>query len=385
MKVAQIFLNRFGGTLKYSVKLAESFPKGIELKAFVSNDADSDILKDNSFYKKVSTGSGKIGNIINTLNPVNYHTILRDIRLFNPDIVHFPVEHAWNLVFLIALTNYPIVQTIHDPTRHAGEECLIADYLRHLAIQRADKIVVLSSQFKSSFEKFGISQETVDIIPHGSFCFDHAISEPPLKKQILFSGRIIKYKGLDVLLKAFLEVHKSNVDASLIIAGKGDIEPYRELLSRSKNIKLINKYVTEDELKTLHSECDFVVVPYTEASQSGVVALAAANGRAVVSTRVGGLTEQVVDCETGFLVEKNNSHALAEKITMLLNNNSLVLEMGRNARQYYKENYSWELIAKKHIHTYSAAMQIFQSKKHESRFLIFKSAMKSLFNEKNGD
>lgn len=384
MKVVQIFLNRLGGTLKCSVKLAESFPGGIELKAFVSKNADADVLKDNSFYTKVNTGAGKISNVMNTLNPLNYHRILKEIKLFKPDVIHFPIEHAWNFFFLLALENYPIVQTIHDPVRHPGEENFVYDYLRHLSIQRADRIVVLSNQFKESFEKFGINQEQVEVIPHGSFSFDDKISEPPLKKKILFSGRINKYKGLDVLLKAFLIIQTSNSGASLTIAGKGDVEPYKELLVKIKNITLINKYLSEEELEKLHSECDFVVVPYIEASQSGVIALAAANGRAVISSNIGGLTEQVVDGKTGYLVEKGNPEILAEKMSILLNNNDLVLDMGRNARQYYSENYSWEVIAQKNIQAYAISIRAFRNKKHKSRLLILKSALKNLLKEKHG-
>jgi glycosyltransferase involved in cell wall biosynthesis len=382
IKLVQIFLNRSGGTLKSSVKLAESFSEDIELKAFVSNHANSEILKDRHFYTKVNTGTGKIGNIINTLNPFNYYRILREIKAFSPDVIHFPIEHAWDFVFLLALKKFPIVQTIHDPVRHLGEENLIYDFLRHLALQRANRIVVLSKQFKNYFEKFGIRSDCVDVIPHGSFLFDRDISEPPLKNKILFSGRINKYKGLATLLRAFSIVQKTNPNSSLTIAGNGDVEPYRDLLNSSKNVRLINRYITEDELRTLHSECDFVVVPYIEASQSGVIALAAANGRAVISSDVGGLGEQVVDGKTGFLVQKNNPLILAKKIKTLLGDNNMVMEMGRNASRYFNENYGWESISQKNIETYTRAIETHQNLAYKKRSSILVSAIKYLFVEK---
>jgi glycosyltransferase involved in cell wall biosynthesis len=144
---------------------------------------------------------------------------------------------------------------------------------------------------------------------------------------------------------------------------------------------LINRYLTEEELKNLHSDCDFVVVPYIEASQSGVIALAAANGRAVISSNIGGLIEQVVDGKTGFLVEKSNPEVLADKMDVLLNDNNLVLEMGRNASRYYNENYSWEVIAQKNIQTYTKAIQTYQ---YKNRFMLLKSAIKNLLKEKYG-
>ncbi|KMQ51548.1 glycosyl transferase, group 1 family protein [Chitinispirillum alkaliphilum] len=382
IKVALIFLNRSGGTLKCSVLLAESLSEMAELKAFVSSDADCDILKNRACFTKVTTGTGRANNFLNTINPLNYYRIIQKIKSFDPDVIHFPIEHVWNSVLFLALKKYPVVQTIHDPVRHSGEGNLFYDYLRHLAIQRADRIIVLSKQFERSFERFGIKSDDIDVIPHGSFAFDREISEPPLKRQVLFAGRINKYKGLDVLLKAFAIMQHSIPGASLIIAGKGDVEPYRHLLDKVNNVTLINRYVTEEELRELHSDCDFVVVPYIDASQSGVIAVAAANGRAVISSDVGGLSEQIVDGKTGFLVEKSNPQILADKIMTLLNNDNLILTMGKNARQFFREKYCWEVISRRTKETCTKSIENHRANSRKNRLILLLSAGKNLVVEK---
>ena len=363
MKICIITLNRYGGTLKCASRLVDAFPKEIELKLFVSKQANHDLLPQNKTYISIKTGSNKYSNLICSLNPFNYQKILSEIKTFNPDVIHFPIEHAWNFVLLLALKNYPIVQTIHDPVRHLGEENYFYDYLRHLAINRADRIIVLSNQFQKSFKRYGISKSRVDVIPHGTFSFAENTAEPPLNKKILFAGRINKYKGLDVLLKAFLIILQKHPDAQLIIAGKGDLGGYYELIESIKNLTIINKYLSEQELKELHNNCDFVVAPYIQASQSGVVATAAASGRAVIASNVGGISEQIINNKTGILVGPSNVNQLSNALIDLLENPQKILEMGKNASEEYKMNFSWDKIAQETLNTYLKAMDAFRLKR----------------------
>lgn len=379
-KVVLIFLNRDGGTLKCASRLADAFPENTELKIFVSNQANPDLLPNKRPYVNVNTGSNKLSNIFCSLNPLGYSKLLKETKNFNPDIIHFPIEHAWNFIFLLALKKYPIVQTIHDPVRHMGEENFFYDYLRHLAINRADRIIVLSNQFKKSFEAYGVGENYVDVIPHGSFSFSEKFTDPPLNKKILFAGRINKYKGVDILLKAFPIVLEKHPDAQLIIAGNGDLSNCENLIKNTRNLTIINRYLSEQELQDLHDNCDFVVAPYLQASQSGVIALAAANGRAVIATKTGGLPEQILDGQTGILVESANVGQLAKAILYLLEDSSKTLWMGRNAAEEYEKNHSWDKIAQDTLSTYLEAIKSFKlkdSKKKKTVSFFLYSAYKS--------
>lgn len=363
MKILIISLNREGGTLKCASRLADQLAKVSDIHAIVSANANQQLLPKKVDLTKVRTGHSGFDNIICTINLVNYLHIFSFIKSYNPDVIHFPVEHGWNIILQSHLKKYPIVQTIHDPVRHRGEEHMFYDLVRHMELIRADRLIVMSRKFQEAFVNFGVGPEYVDVIPHGAFKFDDemwpngASPPPPLKKKILFAGRINRYKGIDVLLKAFALVFQKQPEATLTIVGKGDISEYKRLLETARNVTVINRYVTDRELAEFHAACDFVVAPYIDASQSGVVSLALANNRAVIATRVGGLPEQIDDGETGLLVEPNNVKQLGEAMLSLLNNPEKNLKMASLAKARYLSRFSWKSIAEKTFRTYTLAHQ----------------------------
>lgn len=363
MKVIIICLNRFGGTLKCACKLADSLASMVELETIVSAEANPQLLPQKVSLTKVRTGRTAYGNLFRTVNPSGYLQIFSEIDSFRPDVIHFPIEHAWNIVLQSRLKKYPIVQTIHDPVRHHGEENMFYDIVRHMELIRADRLIVMSQKFQEAFVNFGVGPEYVDVIPHGAFKFDDetwpdgAFPPPPLKKNILFAGRINRYKGIDILLKAFALVFQKQPEATLTIVGKGDISEYKKLLETARNVTVINRYVTDRELAEFHAACDFVVAPYIDASQSGVVSLALANNRAVIATRVGGLPEQVDDGETGLLVEPNNVKQLADAMLLLLSDSEKNLKMASLAKLRYSKQFGWKSIAKKTVCTYTLACE----------------------------
>lgn len=363
MKVCMVYLNRLGGILKYASKLADSLASMVELKLFVSSDASAQLLPKKVALTKVKTGRSPLGNLFYTVNPLGYLRIFSEIAIFRPDLIHFPTEHAWNIILQSRLKKYPIVQTIHDPVRHRGEENMFYDLVRHMELVRADRLIVMSRKFQEAFANFGVGPEYVDVIPHGAFKFDdetwpdEAFPSPPLKKNILFAGRINRYKGIDILLKAFTLVFQRQPEATLTIVGKGDISEYKKLLETARNVTVINRYVTERELAEFHAACDFVVAPYIDASQSGVVSLALTNNRAVIATRVGGLPEQVDDGETGLLVEPNNVKQFADAMLLLLGDSEKNLKMASLAKLRYSKQFGWKSIAKKTVCTYTSAFE----------------------------
>jgi glycosyltransferase involved in cell wall biosynthesis len=91
-------------------------------------------------------------------------------------------------------------------------------------------------------------------------------------------------------------------------------------------VTLDDRYVADAEVPALLADCDVVVCPYRQASQSGVVPVAYASGRAVVATRVGGLAEAVIDGSTGALAVAGDEGALADAIRRALALRRSVLE-----------------------------------------------------------
>ena len=105
------------------------------------------------------------------------------------------------------------------------------------------------------------------------------------------------------------------------------------------------RFIPDDDITVFFRGSAVVVMPYIEASQSGVIPLAYAFGKPVVATRVGALPDIVEDGETGLLVEPGDADALARAIEELLENPDRRRKMGRQAHAHSREELNWDSIA----------------------------------------
>jgi glycosyltransferase involved in cell wall biosynthesis len=117
--------------------------------------------------------------------------------------------------------------------------------------------------------------------------------------RLLCFGRLLPYKGLDLLASAARELH----GCELRVVGSGPESPELASLRELPGVTVENRWVPESEIGALIAWADLLVLPYREASQSGVAPAATAAGRYVVSTRVGGLVEQLGGHELAVLCE----------------------------------------------------------------------------------
>jgi glycosyltransferase involved in cell wall biosynthesis len=170
-----------------------------------------------------------------------------------------------------------------------------------------------------------------------------APSKPPT---LLFFGRITAYKGLEVLLQAFQQVHQSHA-AHLLIVGEGDIRPYQLILQQIPDIEVVNRWVAESEIPAFFQRATLVVLPYTSASQSGVLPVAANFGLPVIASRAGGIPEQILHGQTGLLTDPGSVAGLAQAIKQLLDDPILAQTLGENLRMEFQQHRNWAQITQK--------------------------------------
>jgi glycosyltransferase involved in cell wall biosynthesis len=140
---------------------------------------------------------------------------------------------------------------------------------------------------------------------------------------LLFFGLVREYKGLSFLIDALPAVRTAFPDVRLLVVGEfwQDKRPYEkqiEALDLRGNIVLVDRYVPNEEVPSYFRAADLVTLPYTAATQSGVLQLALGFGLPVVATRVGGLAEAVVEGEDVVLVEPRDAAALSNAILAFL-------------------------------------------------------------------
>lgn len=275
-----------------------------------------------------------------------YSLIRTFIKEQEPDVIHYN-DFANLGVFSTLLNRNKKVITVHDPIPHIGDDILINKLKRKVNFFLIRNYILLNRKQENTFKKrYHITEENIHLSTLS--VFDYYSENFQFKgiansKQFIFFGRISPYKGIDVLLKAFKKVCKTFPDSKLVIAGKGDFDFEKYDLT---NVKVINRYIESDELITLISRSSFVVCPYIEATQSGVIMTSFSLKKPVIATNVGGLPEMVEHLKTGLLCEPNDIKSLSRSILSLLNEPNLVQKYSYNIENIYfnKGKKSWNKI-----------------------------------------
>lgn len=174
--------------------------------------------------------------------------------------------------------------------------------------------------------------------------FKPIIKEDKLFIEFLFVGRIVPIKNIPFLIKAFIEASKENRNIFLNIIGEGDkkeVELVKNLTKGYTNIKCLGKK-SGSELVEQYQKSDVFILTSNYDNYPNVIFEAMASGLPVIGTRVGGIPNQVVDSETGYLVELDNTEQLKNKILELASNKELREKMGQNGRKRVEEEFSWD-------------------------------------------
>lgn len=358
MRVILVYFGRMGGGPVYALEIAKKLKEKAELFCLISSQIEN--LKfwqeaELSFYK-VPTYNNVFGFLISFFDLPKFLKICKKIKEFSPDVIYYPFFHPWQAKISSFFRKTPKVFTVHDPIIHKGERNFIIQWLQDKIIRKSKRIIILSSIFKQIIAEKGIPEENIDVIPHGIFDYYRnfrTVKDMPFRnaKQeqltILFFGRILEYKGLGVLLRAFPLIKKRIPAVKLLIAGDGDTKPYKKLLNGLSDVKIINKWIRDEEIGEYFSAADLVVCPYSGASQSGVIPIAYMFYLPVVATKVGGLEEQVIHGLTGLLAEPDDENGLADACTEILKDEAKRKKMGEAGYEMAQREWDWEKISDK--------------------------------------
>jgi glycosyltransferase involved in cell wall biosynthesis len=159
-------------------------------------------------------------------------------------------------------------------------------------------------------------------------------------------GRLEPYKGVDVLLRAMERVWAERTDVKLIVAGSG---PEAALVPAHPLIELRDEYIPEAELDVLLGKATIAVLPYIEASHTGVGTTALARGVPTIVSDVGALSDIALD--SSFLVPPRDEDALARAILGHLDHGS---ELRHSALTFASERFSWDACGRQAIELYES-------------------------------
>jgi len=224
------------------------------------------------------------------------------------------------------------------------------------------KIISVSEGVKREIlENYNVSEEKIAVIPNG---VDLEEFKPDSEKRIetrsqynidendvvlLFTGYEFRRKGLEHIIRALPYTDKNT---KLFAVGKSNPKPFQKLaneLGVSDNI-IFTGFVPE--IRDYYAASDIFVFPTAYEPFGLVITEAMATGIPVITSNLAGAAELITDWHDGLLLnDPNNANNIAEKINMLVEDESLRKRMGQNARKT-AENYSWDRIARMTLEVY---------------------------------
>lgn len=287
-------------------------------------------------------------------NPFTFKKTIKKIEAFEPDILilkywipFFAPAFGYIIKKLKQKGNMKILYIMDNIDFH--EKWLGGDLLTKYALRNSDYFITMSDSVNNSLFKLfpKLDKSKVHKLNHPTYDFyaSNKTKSFAWTKRILFFGYVKPYKGLDLLLEAMPTVLKSLPELKLEIAGEvyGNESQYSDLIKKhglEKNVTLHNRYISNEDVEKFFTASDICVLPYKQATQSGIIQLSYAFGVPVIATAVGGIPEVIKDGETGYLIPANDVQAIALAIINFYQENRL--------EQFYhnilkeQEKYSWE-------------------------------------------
>jgi len=289
--------------------------------------------------------------------------LARIIRRVRPDVVHTHTAKAGAVGRAAALLAGPrrpvVVHTFHGHVLRGyfGRAGTLAFRAIETILARAtDRLIAVSPEVRDELvglgvapaSKFSVVRLGIELEPRVAFDGDpaevrrrHGIGAD--RFVVGWFGRMTAVKRTDDLLTTLAVLRERGVDALLLLVGDGDdrerLEQQAHDLGLARSCLFLGY---QQDVAPWYAVCDAVIL--TSASEGTPVTIieALAAGRAVVSTRVGGVPDVVDDGETGFLVGPGDTHALAERLELLARDPERRAAMGASGRERVLRRYAVE-------------------------------------------
>ena len=398
MKILQInkFLYPQGGTETYLLSLISLLSKnGHQVIGFYQKNKNninlagkeffiSDIKLNKFYFKNIF----KIGRIFWSLEAKK--NIQKLIDKENIDIVHIHnIYHqiSPSILPVIKKAGLPIIMTVHDfklvsphytlwatknnknPKPAIAKALMTMEYFFHKSLKiykkNIDLFIAPSEFVKTQLIKSGFDANKIIVLPHfvETINPNNTIEE---KNYLVCFGRLDASKGINVLIEAFSKVKN---ETTLKIIGSGPAEKKLKKLALDLGIKHRIEFIphcSKTDLEKIITQSLFTVFPSLVHETFGLGVIEShLLGKAVIATKVGAYSENIVDQKTGLLVEPNNPHELTLAIEKLITNPDLRQSMDQLAQNMASQKFTSELHLTKIISIYKSLInQSTAAKRH---------------------
>jgi glycosyltransferase involved in cell wall biosynthesis len=311
-------------------------------------------------------------------DPSSYDDAADFLNFSNVDLVSLQHEYGIfggpagsHVLRLLRRLKMPVVTTLHTVLREPDDnQRLVMEEVAELS----DRLIVMSQHSAQLLQKvFGVSEEKIDVIPHG--VPDLPFGDPNYHKDssgtegkavLLTFGLLSPNKGIENVIEAMPQIVAQHPEAVYVIAGathphirrrEGDqyrlqLQALARKLGVERNVIFHNRFVSPEEMAQFVGSADIYITPYRHEAQavSGTLAYALGAGKAIISTPYWHAKE-LLDDGRGVLVPFNDSHAIARAAIELLENEAARHAMRKRAYLYARDTV-WNNAARSYMNSF---------------------------------
>lgn len=238
-------------------------------------------------------------------------------------------------------------------------------FLLRLILRHASSVTTVSRYTKDKIINCGVPSDRIHVIhpcPHingteSSETLTQPSSQQPMsvdQKILLSVGRLIERKGFDTVIRALRRIQEAVPQTHYIIVGEGPYKKTLQSIAVQLGVQHSVTFVgqcTDQELRAWYQRCDVFIMPSRELENSdtegfGIVYIEASSfGKPVIGSTAGGISDAVVDGQTGFIVDPEDITMVADACTRLLTNTMLAEQFGSTGQQRVREIFQWKVQA----------------------------------------
>jgi glycosyltransferase involved in cell wall biosynthesis len=346
-KVAHIIGSlKIGGAERFIIDLSIAQKKLNIKPAIISLGSPTDDLVDTCHINNIPVAS------------YSSHSYIKLCRVFfvllKFDVIHVHSPHALKYISLFL----PLLRKTVVYTRHGAAPYSAAPWLKfHQKIKQfITAVTFVSQEGKDNFHQAHEWGNVTSVVVDNGVLIE-PVKKVPAKKEVLrigSVGRVIPLKNQIGLLKAIQRLPadlQSNVEIHFFGDGRS-LADLKAFYNEKTPTLAVTFHGMVNDRELIYSSLDLLVVTSETEGLSMVIIEAMANSIPVVATNVGGNPRLVKHDETGWLFEFDDDKTLAEQVLNLMNNRTLVDEVGNNAHTYIADNFSIESSAKKYAELY---------------------------------
>lgn len=294
--------------------------------------------------------------VSNLQNMLAYEALVSERNLEKYDVFHAQDRYTANVLGRLNQSHgKPMFFTPHGFMTHkrirlnviqqgSDEEAYFSQIDRR-AVEVADKVIMLSETFRPVLTKLGADASKLETIYTG-IDFEPGSKKPKDNRLVISCvSRLTPRKGHTVLLEALHLIRDDLEHVRVNIVGDGEMRGELERLSEKLRLRMVSFLGHRDDVANILSRSHIYVLPTTSDTLPISVIEAMFAGKAIVSTRCGGIPELLQHQKTGLLAEPGNVKDLAACLLQLVRDRRLVKQLGRSAQDFARTRLTVEKMA----------------------------------------